>query len=218
LTPSAPDATESSLFGDVQSGDAAVTSGLLSDKSPAHYQYKGQYIMTAVRSGLMIIDQHRADLRIRYERYLQQLKKSQSRTQRLLFPEIVQMSAAESVLLEQMMPDLVAVGFDMSNLGGSSYAVSGMPADLDGLSPVALVKALVADAAEKEGATTEQLHETLALSLARQSAIPRGQVLSNEEMEYIVNQLFTCSNVNYTPDGKNILAILPQNDIEQLLG
>lgn len=191
---------------------------MLADKSPAHYQYKGQYIMTAVRSGLMIIDQHRADLRIRYERYLQQLKKSQSRTQRLLFPEMVQMSAAESVLLEQMMPDLVAVGFDMSNLGGSSYAVSGMPADLDGLSPVALVKALVADAAEKEGATTEQLHETLALSLARQSAIPRGQVLSNEEMEYIVNQLFTCSNVNYTPDGKNILAILPQNDIEQLLG
>ena len=69
LTPSAPDATESSLFGEVKSGDATMPSGLLSDKSLAHYQYKGQYIMTAVKSGLMVIDQHRADIRILFDRY-----------------------------------------------------------------------------------------------------------------------------------------------------
>ena len=114
------------------------------------------------------------------------------------------------------MPYLVTMGFDMSNLGGFSYAISGMPADLDGLDPVTLVKTLVADAAESGGVTTGALHEQLALSLARQSAIPQGQILSNEEMEYLVNQLFACSNVNYTPDGKTILSILPQEDIERL--
>ena len=199
------------------SGNADAPEHLLADKSPAHYQYKGRYIMTAVRSGLMIIDQHRADLRIRYERYLQQLGKSQSKSQRLLFPEMVQLSAADAVMLEQLMPDLMALGFDISSLGGSSYAVSGMPSDLDGLDPVVLLKALVADAVERGSGVTDQLHESLALSLARQSAIPQGQVLGNDEMEYLVNQLFACTNVNYAPDGKPVLAILPQTDIESLL-
>jgi DNA mismatch repair protein MutL len=77
---------------------------------------------------------------------------------------------------------------------------------------------MLADAAEAGQATVDQLHATLAASLARSAAIPQGQVLSNEEMEHIVNQLFSCSNVNYTPDGKSVLAILPQHDIEHLLG
>jgi DNA mismatch repair protein MutL len=62
------------------------------------------------------------------------------------------------------------------------------------------------------------LHSQLALSLARHAAIPYGQLLSNAEIENVINQLFSCSNVNYTPDGKAILCILPQTDIEQLLG
>ena len=56
------------------------------------------------------------------------------------------------------------------------------------------------------------------MSLARHAAIPYGQLLNNKEIENIINQLFACSNVNYTPDGKAILCILPQGDIEQLLG
>jgi DNA mismatch repair protein MutL len=165
----------------------------------------------------MIIDQHRADVRIKYENYLQQLRQRQSRTQQLLFPEVIQLSPSESVLLGQMMPDLVAVGFDLSNLGGGNYAIGGVPAGLEGISPIAMVKGLVDDAVEQNHTTTDQLHAALALSLARQAAIPQGQVLSNEEMEHVVNQLFACSNVNYTPDGKSILYILPQGDIERMM-
>ena len=64
----------------------------------------------------------------------------------------------------------------------------------------------------------QQLHSNLALSLARNAAIPVGQVLDNEEMERLVNELFACSNVNYTPDGRTVLCILPQSDIDKLLG
>lgn len=205
------------LFPQETPSDSVAPDNLLADKSPAHYQYKGRYIMTAVRSGLMIIDQHRADVRIKYENYLQQLRQRQSRTQQLLFPEVIQLSPSESVLLGQMMPDLVAVGFDLSNLGGGNYAIGGVPAGLEGISPVAMVKGLVDDAVEQNHTTTDQLHAALALSLARQAAIPQGQVLSNEEMEHVVNQLFACSNVNYTPDGKSILYILPQGDIERMM-
>ena len=208
---------DDTLFPDEEKQSTSFPEQLLVDKSPAHYQYKGTYILTAVRSGLMIIDQHRADLRIRYEQYLEQFGRKQSSTQRLLFPEVVQFAPSDTVVLTRIMPDLITVGFDLSDLGGGSYAVSGVPAGLEGVNPVTLLQNVVSDASSEGGNTMEQLYSTLALSLARQAAIPQGQVLSNEEMEHIVNQLFACSNVNYTPDGKSVLAILPQHDIEQLL-
>ena len=207
---------EEHLFPDAEMKTAPDT--LLADKSPAHYQYKGCYIMTAVRSGLMIIDQHRADIRIRYERFLEQMNRRQSSTQRLLFPEVVQFPPSDIAALDRIMPELMSVGFELTDLGGGSYAIGGVPAGLDGLNPVALLQSIVGDAVELGSSSTiTQIHETLALSLARQAAIPQGQVLNNEEMEQVVNQLFACSNVNYTPEGRTILSILPQQDIEQLL-
>ena len=174
--------------------------------------------MTAVKSGLMIIDQHRADVRIRYERYLSQLQSKVSSTQRLLFPEAVQFSPSEIVMLQKILPELAAVGFELSDLGGNCYAINGIPAGLEGLNPMSLLMNIVNDAVESAGDTIDDVHKTLAHSLARNAAIPCGQLLTNVEMENIVNELFACSNVNYTPDGKAILCILPQRDIEQLLG
>ncbi|MBQ8159026.1 MAG: DNA mismatch repair endonuclease MutL [Prevotella sp.] len=209
--------SEETLFPQEPIDEKDVQQTLLEDKSPAHYQYKGRYIMTAVRSGLMIIDQHRADIRIRFERYIEQMTQRQSNIQRLLFPEVIQLTPSEAILMERIMPELMSVGFDMSALGGNSYAIAGVPAGLEGLNPVTLIQGIVSETAEQMNGTIKQIHEALALSLARQAAIPQGQVLTNEEMENIVNQLFMCTNVNYTPDGKSILAIMPQSDIEQLL-
>ena len=209
---------ETQLFDEPVSANA-----LLQEKSPAHYQYKGRYIMTAVKSGLMIIDQYRASVRIMFERYLAQVADHTAVPQRVLFPEAVQFSPAEAALLQQMLPDLTNMGFELSDLGGGSFAVNAMPAGVDG-DPIALVRNIIADAAEHETGSSAQgnsldgVHTALSLTLARHTAVPHGQVLSNEEMETIVNQLFSCSNVNYTPDGRAILCILPQHDIEQLLG
>ena len=191
---------------------------LISEKSPAHYQYKGRYIMTAVKSGLMIIDQQRADIRIRYERYMELFKQKNSNTQRILFPEVLEFSPSDSVMVDRFLSDLNVMGFDISSLGGGSYVINGIPAGLEGLRPDSLVHQLVADAIEKGTSNADEIHTSLALSLARNAAIPQGQVLSNEEMERVVNELFSCSNVNYTPDGRSILFILPQCDIEQALG
>ena len=188
------------------------------EKSPVHYQYKGRYIMTAVKSGLMIIDQQRADIRIRYERYMDQLGRQAGKSQRILFPEIVQFTPSDSIILQRMLPDLMAMGFDVTDLGGGHFAINGVPSELDGVEPVRLFRNVVADILEKNSVSHEELHASIALSMARNAAVAQGQILSNEEMESIVNQLFSCSNVNYTPDGHAILCILPQQDIEQLLG
>jgi DNA mismatch repair protein MutL len=188
----------------------------LTDVSPLHYQYKGRYIMTAVKSGLMIIDQHRADVRVRYERYMQQLEETPSSSQRMLFPEVIEMAPSEAVLMEDMLPALTAVGFELTPLGPTSYAVNGVPAGIEGLNASQLLRDILASSVPVSHESVSVNHQ-VALGLARHAAIPYGQQLSNEEMDVVVNNLFACDNVNYTPDGKAVLCILPQADIEHLL-
>ena len=189
---------------------------VVEDKSPTHYQYKGTYIMTAVKSGLMIIDQHRADVRIRYERYLAQQNQHTSVSQRILFPETVQLPLSDVVLLEKILPELTNLGFELTDLGNNCYAIIGVPAGIEGLNPKSLLLDMVHDVINGDDSVAE-IKKNLSISLARNAALPKGQLLSNAEMEELINGLFSCSNMNYTPDGEPILSILPQRDIEQLL-
>lgn len=215
---------EDTPVGNVDNGETIIssvatapdTTAMIEDKSPTHYQYKGSYIMTAVKSGLMIINQHRAHVRILYEAYLRQLSEHKVHSQKVLFPEMVQFSVSDSVILEHILPEMTEMGFQLDNLGGGSYAVNGVPAGIEGLNAVTLITDMVAAAIESGTHVKEEIDHVLALSLARNAAIPQGQVLSNSEMESIVNELFACGNVNYTPSGTPIIAIMQQHDIEHL--
>lgn len=194
------------------------TSGPLEEKSPVHYQYKGKYIMTAVKSGLMIVDQRRAHMRILYERYLSQMGERKAVSQKVLFPETVKFTAADNVVLQRVLPELEAVGFEITDLGGNTYGINSVPAGLDGLNYVSLVQDLVESARDKSTSAIDEINQSVANGLARNAAVSYGQVLTNAEMENIVNDLFACSNSNYTPDGKKILTLLMQTEIERLLG
>lgn len=204
---------EQSIFTSNEVGKASVAE----ERSPAHYQYKGCYIMTAVKSGLMIIDQHRAHVRILYEQYLKQLKEHTAHTQKMLFPEMVNLPTSNEATLQKVLSEMQTMGFELSNMGGGSYAVNGIPAGIEGLNISALVGDMVASTLEDGSSVNEEIDKALALSLAQNAAIPHGQVLGNEEMENLVNELFACNNVNYTPTGKMILTILKQLDIEKML-
>lgn len=193
------------------------TENVIEEKSPSHYQYKGRYIMTAVKSGLMIIDQHRAHVRILFDRYQEQLKRSEAAAQKLLFPENLHCTASEEVTLSKILPELQDLGFEISPLGGSTYAILAVPSGLEGLDMINLLRDMILSAQEKPTNLREEISRELALTMARKAAIPQGQVLNNAEMENIFNSLFSSSNPNYTPDGKNILCILKQNEIEHLL-
>ncbi|MFQ7114688.1 MAG: DNA mismatch repair protein MutL, partial [Hallella bergensis] len=104
-----------------------------------------------------------------------------------------------------------------SNLGGGMYALNAVPEGLEGVDVFRLMHDMLLSAEDSGTPETHEINISLALSLARAAAIPYGQVLSNAEMENVINGLFLCSNVNYTPDGKNILYILKQVEIEQML-
>ena len=212
---SLPQTQEENLFDDEALHNEQ---SVIEDKSPVHYQYKGMYVMTAVKSGLMIIDQHRAHMRVLYEQYRAQLRERNGTPQRMLFPDVIHLSPSDVMILQKMMDEMEQIGFQLADLGQGSYAVNAIPAGLEGVNAVVLIQNIVATAAEQTSSVNNEIHHSLALSLARSAAIPYGQVLGNEEMENLVNQLFACENVNYTPDGKPTLAILAQNEIERLLG
>ncbi len=216
-----PDSQEQELFAPEEEDggiEATPASEIVTDRSPVHYQYKGRYIMTAVKSGLMIIDQHRAHIRVLYEEYMKKVRNHSWMTQKVLFPEVVEFSSAESETLSRMMPQLTAMGFSISDLGGGSFSVNGIPAGVEGLNAASLLRNLVVSVMELAPTVKEQMESALALDLARNAAIPTGQLLNNEEMESLVNNLFLCDNVSLTPDGKPVLCILKQSEIEHLLG
>ena len=168
------------LYGQMEESASAETSA-------QHYQYKGHYIMTSVKSGLMVIDQHRAHVRILYDRYLSQIASRQGASQGMLFPDIVQFSASEIPVLQSIMDDLSYLGFELTDLGGGSYAINGVPAGIEGLQPIELVQNMVHTAIEKGCKVKEEIQSMLALSLAKAAAIVQGQVLSNEEMNHLVD-------------------------------
>lgn len=196
----------------------ANTGSIIEEKSPIHYQYKGQYIMTAVKSGLMIVDQHRAHIRILFEQFQKQLSQRKIHSQKVLFPQTVQLDMQQVVALENVKDELAHCGFELTSLGGGTFAVNAIPAGLEGTNPQKLLQDLLAGAGEQGSSAMKEINDSMALTLAQAAAIPYGQVLSNEEMEDLINRLFQCSNFNYTPNGKAILCILPQSQIEQLLG
>ena len=227
LFPDEETAPESDIFvskANMGAHTAKVSSMALSsdiaqeENTTAHYQYKGKYIMTAVKSGLMIIDQHRAHTRILYEQYLDRVKRQQTQSQKLLFPEMLHLTPSEHISLEKVMPELTALGFELTHMGGDAYAINAMPSGLNGLKADTLLHDMIASTEECTSNVIDDINSSLALSLAQHAAMPYGNVLDNNEMDLLVNQLFACTNFNYTPNGKSIMTILKQTEIEHLLG
>lgn len=171
----------------------------MGEKSSQHYQFKGRFILTSVKSGLMIIDQQRAHIRILYDQYLEQITRRQGASQGMLFPDIVQFPVSEVPVLQEIMEDLSYLGFELTDLGGGSYAINGIPSGIEGLNPVELIQSMVHTAMEKGGKVKEEVQSNLALTLAKAAAIVPGQVLTNEEMNGLVDGLFAVATPNYTP-------------------
>lgn len=195
--------------------EASNPENLFTEVSNPCYQYKGRYIVTSLKSGLAIIDQHRAHVRILFDQYLSNIRQQQGVSQQVLFPEIVEFTAAEAAVLPSLLEDLRFVGFDLSNLGNDNYAINGLPAGIENLDPVNLVKDIVDRAIETGCEVHEKICEAIALSLAKAAAIRPGKSLSSEEMDHLIASLFSCPDSNLTPDGKTIISMLTDEELER---
>ena len=186
------------------------------EKSTEHYQFRGQYVLTSIQSGLLIVDQHRAHVRILYNRYREQMGHQVAPSQGLLFPELIQLPSSDALVLSEMEDDLRHLGFDLTSLGQGSYSLLGVPAGIDGLDPVKLVTDMVTSVREMGKPAREDMQHRVALTMARGAAIPAGQALSGREMSALLDDLFATDNPNFAPDGKKILAVLPLENIDKL--
>jgi DNA mismatch repair protein MutL len=183
--------------------------------SPEHYQYKQKYVLTSVKSGLMIIDQHRAHVRILFDKYLEQIKNKRGISQRVLFPEVLDLSASEAAALPSILEDLEALGFELGDLGNYSFAIQAVPSEIENTAPAPLVRSMIGKSMETGSDVKSEVQESIALSLANMTAIPYGRTLTAEEMLLVVSQLFASPSPTYTPDGQIIISVVSDAEIEK---
>lgn len=180
-------------------------------------QFKNKYILTPVKSGLMVIDQKRAHERILYERLMQVLENNEVASQQQLFPETFELNASDATLLTSILPDLRALGFDIRDFGKNSFIINGTPGVLNTSSPIEIIEGLLEEYKNSPVNLQEKARETVAVSLAQASAIPYGQTLKPGEINELIDNLFACQTPNFSPKGKKVLSIMPLEDFEKLL-
>lgn len=179
-------------------------------------QYKGQYILVSSIDGLLLLHQRRAHIRILFEKFLRQLYEGKGHSQGLLFPERVDFSLKEALVLDSIAEELASLGFDISSLGGNSYAINSVPAGIDGLDPVAMLADIVNSVAEQVAGAKDKLFDKIALSVAKQMAITVGQVLSEAEMKNLIEELFQTTAPKHTPDGLPIVYTFSDAEITRV--
>ena len=180
-----------------------------------NFQFKNRYILTGIKSGLLMIDQQRAHTRILFDLFLSQMENQKAVSQQVLFPEILDLSPDDDLIFEQMLPDLNLLGFDFEKNGSNSYSIKGVSS----YTGTASVENLLLEMIDKAKTTAEEissgLHESIALTLAESASVKSGQRLTNEEMNDLIDRLFACENHNYTPDGKKIMTIFTADELEK---
>lgn len=182
-----------------------------------YLQLKAKYILTSVKSGLMIIDQKKAHVRILFEQYIRNMAMNRSVCQRSLFPAKIDLNNNDYLTVQQIMDDLNSIGFDISDLGSNSVLINGVPGTGADQSPEQLLDLLIEEYKQTENTVKGTIRERIAQSLAAASAISYGKVLGQEEMQHLVDELFACENPNYTPTGKKIMSILNLDEFEKLI-
>ena len=178
-------------------------------------QLKQKYILSPVKSGLMVIDQKRAHERILFEQFMEVLKSESVASQQQLFPQTIELDAGDAELLKNILNDLLSLGFDIREFGKNTFIINGTPGVLDVSSPEIIVEKLLEEYKNSPVDARAKAKEQVAISLAKASALDYGTELKQEEIGHLIDNLFACATPNYSPEGKKVLTIIPLEDIEK---
>jgi DNA mismatch repair protein MutL len=186
----------------------------MGDRPPV-WQLHNRYVVTPIRSGLMLLDQRAAHERILYEQALAALDGGLASSQQLLFPVTLEFSPGDYALLEELLPDLGRLGFEITPFSGRTVKVEGVPSDVQvGRERLILEEVLEQYKAYREGVQL-QVRENLAKSLARRSAIKVGKPLSEKEARSLIDQLFTCKMPYACPNGRPTMIKISMEELER---
>ena len=199
-------------FSSVEPSPATSSEGLPGKKI---LQLKQKYILSPVKSGLMVIDQKRAHERILFERFMEVLQSESVASQQQLFPQTLELDAGDAELLKNILDDLLALGFDIREFGKNTFIINGTPGVLDVSSPEIIVEKLLEEYKNSPVNAKAKVKEQVAISLAKASALNYGTELKQEEIDHLIDNLFACTTPNYSPEGKKVLTIIPLEEIEK---
>ena len=177
------------------------------------WQYGGKYILAPTANGLVFINQHRAHIAVLYAQFIEQFKHTQGAMQQLLFPEVLALPKDEMVLVNTMLGDLRAIGFDIEQLSPDSYSIQGVPAQIANMSAVPILQDIILQVRDRDADTQAEWREQIAMSLANNAAIPYGKNLTEEEMRDILTRLVQTANYRRLPNGKTIVSLLSDEEI-----
>jgi len=180
------------------------------------FNFKGKYILSQVKSGLMIIDQHRAHQRILYDEFNKALSNNKIATQNLVFPCKLDLNVQDSELLRELLPELIQLGFDIEEQNENIFIVRGIPASMQNSEIKETIENFFGIYQKIENISNAPSNSKVVNSLVDSGAVPYGKYLNTEEMNHIIDNLFATSNPNYTSSGKTIFTILNFDEIEKL--
>lgn len=172
------------------------------DSLPQTYHLHHRYILTQVKSGMMIIDQAAAHQRILYEKYLSQLQHNSGIIQKLLFPISIELNPADYSLVMDIRNEISALGFDFELFGKSAIIINGVPSGLKDINEKEVFEGLIDQYKLNKEKLEMKTHENLAMSMARYTCIREGRSMNEKERKSLIDQLFGCKNPNYSPFGE----------------
>lgn len=189
---------------------------VLIEASRKYMQLKGKYILSPQEDGLLIVDQHRAHIKVLYDNYMMQMSGENVISQRILFPEIINLSPAQNALMLELEPDMSKLGFCLSELSAMDWAINGIPQGLGGVNIKDLILQIL-DSVESGGASLQNMvYQHIALKVAQAGAFAYGRSLNDDEMEALVTDLFSRKEPNFTPDGKRTYNVFTFSQIAKL--
>ncbi|MFK7755940.1 MAG: DNA mismatch repair endonuclease MutL [Flavobacteriales bacterium] len=202
---------------DSQEGQHAldVTPATEAQENQPVFQIWGKYLVSSIKSGLIVIDQKRAHERVLYEHYIKALAYAQPSTQQSLFPEDLQLSASDGALVSSLLKPLRDIGFDMQAKTSDVFVINGIPADLAGYDGTKLLESFLEQFKHSMNENDLGQNEKVALSLAKSSGIAYGRKLDPLEMNELIGNLFACEVPYYTASGKPTTHKMTREELEQ---
>lgn len=205
-------------IGEVQPVNNGVQAEIITpDMSSAMcMQMKGRYILSPIKSGLMIVDQHRAHVRVLFEQYIKQLDATTISSQRVLFPEVLQLTTSQNIILKELEPEMEKIGFNLAQLSGNDWSINAVPAGMENVNIKDTILQVIDEVSMGGTSITTKVYESIALRVAKSAAIPYGKTMLQEEMDTLLSKLLCLPNPNYTPDGKTIISVLSNDQLEKM--
>ncbi|MDR2450072.1 MAG: DNA mismatch repair endonuclease MutL [Prevotellaceae bacterium] len=205
------------LYEGLEAPAIAPSSCVPATVSLSFIQVKGKYLLTPVKSGVMLIDIRRARQRIYYEEYIHRLANHQHASQQQVFPESVELRPEDYLLLEPVFDELRLLGYDMAPLGNHTIAINGLPPDLAGIDVQEWIQALLEELHYTAAQLKEHRQTTLAVSLAKTAAGYAAETLKPEEAQALIDRLFACETPSICPAGKPVMHIIPLEELDKKL-